>query len=247
MVEVETNNRIFRSARIITLIAAFAVVQQAIAQTAANPYPPNPYPKMAPIREYLMTQDAEIALAKTAAPQAISKDADVLVMDTHGYHAAIKGHNGFVCIVQRSWTASPDQPDFWNPKLRAPICYNAAGARSYLPRVFKRTELALAGKPKEEFAGAMSAAFEKKEIPAIEPGSMCYMLSKDGYLNDQVGHWHPHVMIYAPETKAESWGADLPNSPVLSSTDHVDRATVFMIPVAQWSDGSPDSGHAMSH
>ena len=203
----------------------------------------NPYPKMAPINEYLMTQDAEIAMARSAGPSSISKDADVLVLDRQGYHAAVKGHNGFVCAVLRGWTAPVDDANFWNPKLRGPICFNAAAARSYLPRVFKRTALVLAGKTKEQLTSAVNAAFEAKEIPVIEPNSMCYMLSKQGYLSDEGGHWHPHMMIYVPETKADTWGADQPGSPVLSSSDHLDRVTVFMIPVATWSDGSADADH----
>src|SRR6202047_2067997 len=84
------------------------------------------YPSMAPIEQYLITdRDTEIALARSAAPEAISRDADVLVLGRHGYETAIKGKNGFVCFVQRSWAAGPDDPEFWNPKLRAPICINA--------------------------------------------------------------------------------------------------------------------------
>ena len=109
---------------------------QAMAQDAATPYP-----NMAPIDQYLMTdQGAEIALARSAAPESISRDADVLVLGRHGFETAVKGKNGFVCIVERSWTSAPD-PDFWNPKVRTPICYNAAAAHSYLPRNIKRTEL----------------------------------------------------------------------------------------------------------
>ena len=222
---------------IVTLIAALAGAFPGMPQSAAGPYP-----KMAALEEYLMTKDAEIALARSAAPESISKDADVLVMDRHGYRAEIKGRNGFVCAVLRSWTAGLDDSNFWNPKLRGPICFNAAAARSYLPRVFKRTTLILAGKTKEELASAMNAAFEAREIPTIEQGSMCYMLSKQGYLGDQAGNWRPHIMIYVPETKAEAWGSNLPGSQIFSSSDHVDRVTIFMIPVAKWSDGSADAG-----
>ncbi len=245
MTEIETKTSYWRTRiapGILTLIAALAGAVPGTPQNAANPYP-----KMAALKEYLMPQDKEIAMARSAGPESISKDAEVLVMDRQGYHAAIKGRNGFVCAVLRSWTAGLDDPNFWNPKLRGPICFNAAAARSYLPRVFKRTTLVLAGKSKEELARAMNAALDAKEIPAIEPGSMCYMLSKQGYLNDQAGHWRPHMMIYVPETKAETWGADLPGSPVISTSDHVDRVTVFMIPVAKWSDGSDDSGDHGSH
>jgi hypothetical protein len=83
-----------------------------------------------PDRPNLMTdQGAEIALARSAAPESISRDAEVLVLGRHGFDAAVKGKNGFGCIVERSWASAPD-PDFWNPKVRTPICFNAAAARS---------------------------------------------------------------------------------------------------------------------
>ena len=105
-----------------------------------------PYPSMDPLEQYLMPdRDAEIALARTAAPKSISSDATILVLDRHGYEPAVNGKNGFVCIVERAWTSPFDSPEFWNPKNRSPICYNPAAARSVLPYTFKRTELALAG------------------------------------------------------------------------------------------------------
>lgn len=204
--------------------------------------PKAPYPKMAPFEQYLMTdRSAEIALARSAAPDAVSRDAEVLVLGTHGYESAVKGKNGFVCIVERSWTAGIDDPEFWNPKSRSPICYNPPGARSYVPLMIKRTEWILAGASKEQLAAKVKAAFASKELPTIEAGAMCYMLSKQGKLNDRDGHWHPHVMFFVPQTDAQSWGADLPGSPVLSTQDDLDRLTVFLVPVSKWSDGSMDS------
>lgn len=222
---------------IVAAIAVLGAAPPVHGQSAATPYP-----KMAAIDQYLMAPDAEVTLAKSAAPESISKDADVLVLERHGYHAAIKGRNGFVCMVQRSWTASVDYPGFWNPKLRAPICFNPPAVRSYLPRIVKRTQLALDGATTDQLAAAMKAALDAKEIPAIERGAIGYMLSKQGYLGDEAGHWHPHLMMYAPETEPAEWGANFPASPILATSDHADRATVFMIPVRVWSDGSPDSG-----
>ena len=98
------------------------------------------YSSMAPIEQYLMDRTAEISLARTAAPESISADAEVLVLGHHGFETAVKGKNGFVCIVERGWTAAAD-PDFFNPKVRVPICDNAAAARSYLLRSIKTTEL----------------------------------------------------------------------------------------------------------
>src|ERR1700680_4686187 len=102
-----------------------------------------PYPSMASLDQYLMERNAEIALARSAAPESISRDAEVLVLGRQGYETAVKGKNGFVCLVQRSWTAGIDDPDFWNPKLRAPICFNPPAVRSNMPIAIKKTELVL--------------------------------------------------------------------------------------------------------
>jgi hypothetical protein len=104
------------------LVAALAAASQAPAQDAKAPYP-----NMAPLDQYLMERNAEIALARRAAPQSNSQDAEIMVLGHPGYETAVKGKNGFVCIVWRSWTAGTDDPDFWNPKLRAPICFQPAG------------------------------------------------------------------------------------------------------------------------
>jgi hypothetical protein len=214
--------------------AAMAVVGlTVVAQEKAGPYP-----KMAPVEQYLMDRDAEIALARTAAPASISKDAEVLVMGRHSYETAVKGKNGFVCVVQRSWTADIDDPDFWNPKLRAPICFNPPSARSYLPIIIKKTELVLAGRSKAEMFEMVSAAIDKKELPQLEPGAMCYMMSKDGYLGDAAGHWHPHLMFFVPLAEPAAWGADVPGSPIIAAKDEQDRLTVFIVPVSKWSDGT---------
>ena len=88
----------------------------------------------------------------------------------------------------------------------------------------------------------IKAAFDKGELPALESGAMCYMLSKQGYLSDRGGHWHPHLMFFVPLTDPAAWGAGLPGSPVVGAfTDTPERLTVFLVPVAKWSDGTPAS------
>ena len=131
------------------LIVLLGPALQATAQDSTTPYP-----NMAPVEQYLMDRDAEIALARSAAPDSISRDAGVMVLGRHGYETAVKGTNGFLCFVERSWTAPIDDPEFWNPKGRAAICLNAAAARTYLPRTIKKTELLLAGRTKAEMIGA---------------------------------------------------------------------------------------------
>jgi hypothetical protein len=199
------------------------------------------YPSMAPVSQYMMERDAEIALARTAAPESVAKDAGVMVMGRKGYETAVKGANGFVCVVQRSWTAGIDDAEFWNPKVRAPICYNPAAVRSYLPQPVRKTELILAGRSKAQMAENIKAALDKKELPPMEVGAMCYMLSKQGYLNDGAGHWHPHLMFFLPPTDPKTWGADQPAAPVFSAPDTLGRLVIFMVPVGHWSDGSADS------
>jgi hypothetical protein len=213
------------------LVAAW----QAIAQNAQTPYP-----NMAPVEQYLMERSSEIALARSAAPESISRDAEVMVLGRHGYETAVQGKNGFVCMVERSWTSPIDDPGFWNPKGRAPICFNAAAARTYLPRTIKKTDLVLAGQTKPQMIEAVKAAIDKNELPAIEPAAMCYMLSKQGYLSDQVGHWHPHLMFFVPQTDPATWGAGLPGSPIFTFNDTWEHMVVFLVPVRQWSDGTSD-------
>jgi hypothetical protein len=231
------NQRIVRTITPGSLVLAVVLITtwQAPAQDAKAPYP-----SMAPLDQYLTTdRTAEIALARSAAPAAVSSDAEVLVLGRNGYETAVKGKNGFVCMVERSWTAGIDDPDFWNPKLRGPICLNPAAARSYLPLTIKKTELVLAGLSKAQMVESIKAGLDKKELPTPESGAMSYMMSKEGYLGDQAGHWHPHLMFFVPQADAV-WGADLSGSPVFGMDDALDRLTLFFVPVAKWSDGTAD-------
>ena len=204
------------------------------------------YPSMAPVEQYLMTdRNAEIALARSAAPEAISRDATILVLGRHGYETAVEGKNGFVCAVERGWMGpfnGEDAANFWNPKLRGPLCFNPPGARSVLPRTYKRTEMILAGKSKAQVIAALKAAYEKKELPPLEPGAMSYMLSKDQYLSDAGDHrWMAHLMFYTPLMDGAAWGADLPKSPVMLNPQFrgaPEPIDVFMVPAGRWSDGS---------
>jgi hypothetical protein len=204
------------------------------------------YPSMAPVEQYLMTdRNAEIALARSAAPEAISRDATILVLGRHGYETAVEGKNGFVCAVERGWMGpfnGEDAANFWNPKLRGPLCFNPPGARSVLPLTYKRTEMILAGKSKAQVIDALKAAYEKKELPPLEPGAMSYMMSKDQYLTDAGDHrWMAHLMFYTPLMDGATWGADLPKSPVMLNPQFrgaPEPIDVFMVPVGRWSDES---------
>ena len=106
------------------------------------------------------------------------------------------------------------------------------------------SRLARGGKSREEIARAVAAAFREGKLPGLEPGSMCYMLSKQQHLNDRGGHWHPHLMFFVKGDAEKSWGADLPGSPVIAANDPEEGVTIMMVWVAKWSDGSPGpEGH----
>jgi hypothetical protein len=224
------------SAMAIKSFAMFLVLgttYEAMAQNGTTPYP-----KMAPIDQYLMAdRAAEIALARSAAPESISGDAEVLVLGPHGFETAVKGTNGFVCIVGRSWTSAADA-DYWDPKVRVPMCVNAAAARSYLLRIAKIAELALAGHTLAQVNEALAAAIAKKELPAMESGAMCYMMGKQGFGGDSAPHWPSHLMFFYTDADLASWGANLPGSPVVGMSDPVEHLTQFVIPTQKWSDGT---------
>ncbi len=209
------------------------------------------YRVMAPLEEYLIAdRDAEIALARSAAPPTISNDATVMVLTRQGYQTAVTGKNGFVCLVDRSWTSDFADPGYWNPKIRGPVCLNAPAVRSALPVEFRLTELALAGLSKDAILARMKASIAKKEFGPPELGSMSYMLSKRQYLGDSVAHWHPHLMFYMPgEMNGSVWGANLPEgTAVFGGGEDLPGGgrmpwTLFFVPVPKWSDGTLAEEH----
>ena len=220
-------------------VLSLAIVLSALGQIHAQDSK-TAYPSMAPLDQYLMERNAEIAMARSAAPESISQDAEVMVLGRHGYETAVKGKNGFVCLVWRAWASGSDDPGFWNPKLRGPVCLNPAGARFNVPLTVKRTELILSGRSEAQMFEDMKAAYDKKELPPLEPGAMCYMLSKQQYVSDGDPHWHPHMMFFVPLTETGSWGTGLPGSPVVFAfTSTQERVTTFLVPVPKWSDGTP--------
>ena len=232
------------------LLVALGTTYQAMAQDAKTPYP-----NMAPIEQYLMDRTAEIALARSAAPKSISRDAEVLVLGRHGFETAVKGKNGFVCMVGRGWMGMFDWPEFWSPKVRAADCLNPQAARSILPIAELRTRMVMAGHSEAEIVSAVKAAFENQQLPKLESGAMDYMMSKSAYLTDEGDHNGPHLMWYTALTDGKDWGAFASGSPVLSApywflspkepsqAKGLPPILVFLVPVADWSDGTPAGKH----
>jgi hypothetical protein len=229
----------FGAGAVTCALTLFGALASAGAQDGKDP----PFPNMAPVEQYRMaSRSEEIALARSAAPASISKDAGVLVLGDRGYEAAVEGKNGFVCLVERSWFASFDDPVFWNPKIRGPDCLNAAAASTVLPVNLERTQWVLAGLSKAEMLERAKTSAAARQAPAS--GAMGYMMSKQQHVSDINGHWHPHLMFFVAHTDLSAWGANLPGSPVMGAPGGPGEVTVFVVPVSKWSDGTDASAES---
>lgn len=230
------------------VIAMGCGVSNAAAQT-------DRYPRMEAIGQYLMEINAEIQLARSAAPDSISRDATILVLGRQGYETAVEGKNGFVCMVERGWMAAFDWPEFCNPKVRAADCLNPQAARSILPIAFLRSRMVMAGRSKAEILLAIKAAFENRQLPNLESGAMAYMMSKSAYLTDEDGHNLPHLMFFTAVVDARDWGSGAAGSPVMSAPywffsskepsqmKGLPQILVFLVVMADWSDGTLAGKH----
>ena len=230
--------------RNLVLVAVLSAAWQIQAQDAKQPYA-----TMAPIEQYRMERNAEIAMARTAAPASISKDAEVLVMGQKNYETAVGGRNGFVCLVGRSWMSPFDNPEFWNPKNRSPECFNPPAALSLLPYVVKTTGMVLSGFSKTQIMDGIKAALDKKELSAPASGSLIYMMSKEAYLTDQEPHNLDHLMFDLPRMDGAAWGANLEGAPIFFRQLDPAPITEFYVVMGVWSDGTSVNadGNSASH
>ena len=234
-----------------TVPAFLAVTSAAVAN------PVVPYPSMAPIDAYLMERSQEIALARSAAPNSISRDATILVLTRTGYETAVTGTNGFVCMVGRGFSGAFDWPERWNPRIRAAECLNPPAARSVMPFARLRTAMALAGRTTAETVDRLKTALRTGEIPPLEPGAMSFMMSKSSYLTDEVDRSMPHLMFFVPVEDSADWGANASDTPVIggdywfftpgheAEVASLPSLTVFIVGVASWSDGTTALAHRM--
>jgi hypothetical protein len=233
------------------LLVVLGMAHQATAQDTKTLYP-----KMASVDEYLMPdRGAEIALARSAAPESVSRDATVLVLGRKGFETAVEGKNGFVCMVDRGWTGPFGWPEFWSPKVRAAGCLNPQAARAIVPIANLRARMVMAGRSTAEVMSALKAASENKQLPTLEGGAMAFMMSKSAYLTDLGGHNGPHLMFYTLVKNSADWGSGAAGSPVLSSpfwyfsskeepeVKGLQPILVFLVGVTSWSDGTPAGQH----
>src|SRR6266853_4396558 len=193
-------------------------------------------PKYSPLSEYMMTAEAEVALARSAAPENVSAHATVKILTASGFKVAAQGDNGFVCIVMRGWgaptfTPAPFRDLVYYSKLRAPICFNPVASRTVLPLQELRARLGMEGKTPDQIAEAVQAAYAKGELPKMAMVSFAYMFSADQDLGPGVGHWHPHMMVYTPYYENSMLGGNQPGALPIVGDDAGTPFAVTVIPV----------------
>ena len=179
----------------LVLVSLFVGLSEGSLGAQAATYPP--------LRDYLMARDAEMALVKSAAPASIADRATIKLLTPSGYQVAHEGDNGFVCLVMRGWTAPTYTPrqlrDFtYDATIRAPICFDPIAARTVMPYYELRSTLGMKSKTPDQIADAVQAAYATGRLPKRDAVSFAFMWSADQHLGQGIGHWHPHVMVFAP-------------------------------------------------
>ncbi len=190
--------------------------------------------KYPPVDAYLMPRDAEIALARSAAPPALADRASVKVLTKSGFEVAQEGDNGLVCLVMRGFSAPTYTPAafraiVYDPTIHAPICFAAPAVRAVLPYYELRTKLALAGKDPDQITEALQAAYVKGELPRRDGATFAYMFSAHQHLGPGIGAWHPHMMVFVPYADAATVGATPFGETLPTVTD--DAGTPFAVVV----------------
>ena len=213
----------------LVFLALLASLDAVAVQAQGSKYPP--------LSEYLMARDAEIALARSAAPSRISDRATIKILTKSGYEVAREGDNGFVCLVQRGFAAPSFSPPplrelVYYGKLRAPICFDAVATRTVLPYQEFRAKLGLEGKDPDTISREVAMAYALGKLPKIDGVSFAYMFSADMNLGPEAGAFHPHMMVFAPYYQNRTLGDnEFAGSLPFVSDDAATPFTVVVIPV----------------
>lgn len=193
-------------------------------------------PKYPPLSEYMMAPEAEVALARSAAPEKVSVRATVKVLTISGYKVAAQGDNGFVCTAVRGWaaamsTTASERDLVYYAKLRAPICFDPVASRTVLPLQELLARLGMEGKGPDQIAKDVQAAYAKGELPRMEAVAFAYMFSADQDLGPGIGAWHPHMMVYTPYYENSMLGGNEVDSGLPVVGDGGTPFAVTVIPV----------------
>lgn len=206
------------------ILALVAAVSAAEAQSQKYP----------PLSEYMMPHDAEISLARSAAPANIAGHETVKVLSPSGYTVAVSGDNGFTCMVMRGWAAPTYTPAqlrdiVYDAKVRAPICFDPLASRAVMPYYELRSQLGLQGQSPDQISQGVASAYATGRLPKRDAVSFAYIWSGDQYLGPGAGHWHPHLMIFAPYYDNAKLGGNPFGGPLPGLSD--DAGTPFAVVV----------------
>ena len=193
----------------IALVSLLASLGAAAGWAQTSKYPP--------LSEYMMAPEAEVALARSAAPEKVSARATVKILTASGYKVVTQGDNGFICLVMRGWaaatsTTAAERDLVYDAKLRAPHCFDPVASRTVLPLQELKAKLGMEGKKPDQIADAVQAAYAKGELPKMETVAFAYMFSADQNLGLGLGAWHPHMMVYTPNYENSLLGGNEPDS-----------------------------------
>jgi hypothetical protein len=136
----------------------------------------------------VVARDAEITMARAAAPPAVSSQATIYVAGPKGYEVAIEGTNGWGCFVQRNAAATG----------LFPRCDDAERVASLYP-VYHLLEVFRAmGRSATDYDRAVSEGLKYGTFRAPASGALSYMLAE--------GAIKPHIMVSMPGCEVTDLG-----------------------------------------
>ena len=179
----------------------------------------------------LLAQDAEIRLARSAAPAEVSAKATVLILRDGKYVEGAKGSNGVTCYVSRS-----------QPEAVEPECFDAEAVQTVMPIDLLQTELRIAGKSTAEIDRVVAEKIQSGEFKLPRRPAMVYMMSAAQILytpdGRRVGAWKPHLMLYYPHMRATDLGLEKPGA-LVSFLNEGGATSAIVIPAGDFVQPAP--------
>ena len=156
-----------------------------------------------------MPAELETRFALSALPPALREGATVYLLDpASGYRLARKGSNGQECLVQRTvWELGDFRDDIYFP-----LCYDAAGAGTYLRVIRDAATLRAEGLGPAELKATITRRWQDKTYAVPQRPGLSYMVGPimrtAGPPDLQVHTMAmPHLMFYAPHARNEDIAA----------------------------------------
>lgn len=149
----------------------------------------------------VMARDAEIALARSAAPEQISSTARIWVWNGSAYQVADSGRSKVNCYVARHWVPSVE-----------PHCLDEEASATILPILMRKIELYAQGKTDAEVERDIASRISAGTLKLPSRPAITYMMSAAQDLvsgeGAAVGAWQPHLMIYYPNWTGQQVGLE---------------------------------------